>query len=387
MEPQFQVDFNGQQIQLQDVNRLGRLALTDDHVFTELFRLAPKGASVSRGVLPPTSDPLVVANGATGSIKVNPHRAFIGSLTAAGTDALKNYQDVRSSLTVHTGDTSLTTTITLLANSSGQDRWDLVYTKVLIDQSFDVQFRKIKSPTSGVVTDTPVPTYVQTTTAFGVVVGTPGAPPAWPTIISDADPVYYIPLAYVLVPNGFGSGSTVTTINQIAPLMRLAQAVGATNYSTATCHQDPTWRGTGTFLPQISGGESLFFWTGAAVGGVLDSRDWRGRLATWTACLGDPSLVWSGGSYPSGANRRFSLTAANSTVTFGVGQSFVVDSSGRAFIAALDDYEITATGSPHTNQTVIYVDMSDGQLKVGTLSGSPVYSWFVWINFGGKYPL
>src|SRR5689334_8947870 len=112
MENRFQHSLNGQSVQQADLNLLGETsALADDRVFAELFRMQPyDGATVRKGVLPfghsaSANAGLVVPNGATGSVLVNPLRAFVGSRTAVATSAKANWRDIRSALAV--GSTTL----------------------------------------------------------------------------------------------------------------------------------------------------------------------------------------------------------------------------------------------------------------------------------------
>jgi hypothetical protein len=96
------------------------------------------------------------------------------------------------------------------ANASGNPRWDLVYATIQVDSSaFATTPRRIKNPSSGAISNVSVPAYLASPVSVGVVAGTPGATPAFPALPADTTGQYNFPLAFVRVPNGFGSTTTV----------------------------------------------------------------------------------------------------------------------------------------------------------------------------------
>lgn len=416
MENQFKLDYNGQQVQQQDFATLGEAAgLADDRVFAELFRLQPfDGSTVRRGVLPFGNRgqgrvAMVAPNGATGSVSVSPFRAFIGSTTAVGTDAVKNWRDIRSTLCV--GSSALAQTVPLGANSSGNPRWDLIYAAVTPNVNGPSVTRKVKNPTSKVVTTTSVaPTLVSTVT-LGVTPGTPAASPDWPAAPTDAAGTYYIPLAYVRVPNGFAAGSTVlsTGVAEQAPVIALSRTTGGCNARIAdsqyteggaqlSAAKVQAWGATGTrpstYLPPSMGaGEQLIVVLDLTTGhesvannATLDSRDWRNRVCKFTAVVGvtNPGVTdfpWMRAGFQTAPAGGESSTSANVRVAFGVGQTFV--GSGTLYAASIDGNALVDMADGTTIS--VYCDLADsGKLKV-LYTGAPNCAVIFWIDFSAPF--
>ncbi len=109
-EPQFQLVDNGQEVQQADFDLLGQTSgLADDRVLAEFLRFPPYTGTVVKAIYPygtstSASAATVSAPGtASGSVLINPFRAIVGSRTAAATDALKSWRDVRSGVLVGGG--------------------------------------------------------------------------------------------------------------------------------------------------------------------------------------------------------------------------------------------------------------------------------------------
>ena len=323
MEDRYQHTLNGQSVVQADLNLLGETsALADDRVFAELFRMQPyDGSTVRKGILPYAhrasgAAALVEPIGATGAVIINPFRAFVGSRTAAEDDAKKNWRDIRSAICV--GENELPQAVTISANASGNPRWDLIYAAVAVDASTASVTRKRKDPTSKVVTAASVVTRLATTVTLGVEAGTASATPVWPSVPSDAGDVYYIPLAYIRVANGFGATSTVLPedIVEVAPCLAMSHASGVAaaepanqQYVVSTTRQQAWGAASGkrptTFIPPtFTGLHSLFIALDLADedagfhshldGAVLDNRDWRGRLCFWQAFVANDTLSAAG---------------------------------------------------------------------------------------------
>lgn len=407
MEKKFQLSNNGQQVQQDDINLLGETAgLADDRVLAELFRLSPRsGSTISRGIIPYThqtsaTSPLVGPNGASGSVIVRPFRAFIGSRTEEVDEARENWRDIRSALLVAEGDTSLTQSLSISANASGNPRWDLVLAAVAVDANSATVTRKVKDPTTKVIASASVVTTKVCTVTLSVVTGTPGATPAFPATPSDSGGTYYIPLCYIKVPNGFGASSTVSNYDILlnAPVLSLSSATGAMVLEVANQSYVPTaslrdfWSGTSrptAYMPStLHGGTSLLVNLIATLsnGTVLDSRDWRGRLNKFHALsVSSTSEVWTEGlqgwfpnCYPHGGadwqSRFFS----------GMGQTIYDDTSDKRFVAF-----IRGVDHPDQSDSIdigIYCDNADGgKLKVYIAGGSNAVTTFVWLDFSGVF--
>jgi hypothetical protein len=412
LEPQFQLEFNGQQVQQQDINLLGEVSgLADDRVFAELLRMTPFGALVSKGILPyghatSATEALVAPNGGTGSVLVRPFRAFVGSRTAAGTDARANWRDIRSGLSVAEGATSLDTTLNLAANASGDPRWDLVYAVVTVDALSSAIERKIKDVNTKVVNSQNVVVYKTTTVTLQVLQGTPAASPVWPTIPNDSGSTYKIPIAYVRIPNGFTSGSTVLTtdIAVQAPILRVG--IGGRGVSPASSHytvstsEQQSWGSTGTrklawIPPDLAAAETMLValdvtdfnpanWSHQN-NSVIDDRDWRGRIARTTLSanadttpFADCPFPWNVTELPSSG---FYVPNANSTVNYtshAVGSTLVPQqSTTRSTVVSWDNGSGWGVG--------LYVDHADsGKLKV-SITGTPGSSFLFVIDWFGPY--
>ncbi len=352
MAHRFRLDFDGQSVIQDDYNGLAEEASTsEDHVYAELFRLTPGVGSIARGVIPYGTSPMIVANGASGSVLVNPFRVVIGTRTAAASDAVANWQDIRSSLSIADGATALTTLVSLAANASGFTRWDAIYAAVTIDAVSTPTTRKVKNPGTAVVTDESVSVYSHTSVAIGSVAGTPLATPVFPTIPADAGDVYYVLLGYIRVPTGFGASSTVTNrnINESCHIIPLSATTGASTLrpanqsnidggtgisgaGTTSNNGDGTgtlkWTGTTTSRPMtympasMQGVESLMFvvdvgnassanWSHQSLAVLDNTRDWRNRICRWAAVVGTDAAASGQTPWGHPANHHLFSTSRN----------------------------------------------------------------------------
>lgn len=430
MESQFQLTLNGQQLQQQDVNLLGQVAgLADDRVFAELFRMVPfDGTNASKGILPyafsaAAATPTVVPNGATGTVAVNPFRAFVGSRTAVGTDATKNWRDVRSTIFIGSS-SSLSLAVALAANSSGSPRWDLVYAAITPDTNGPTVSRKVKDPATKVITTQSVVTALDTTVSIGVIAGTPATFPSFPALPSDAAGTYYIPLAYVRVPNGFNATTTVApvAIAEAAPVMRLSRAAGVRSMSVADQQYklsstfQQAWGSSGArsvhFIPpSLGAGEMVIVAVDLLSGvntnwshqndGVIDSRDWRGRLCRYDLAISvnsaGPPFKWNTspnemGSLPAITNESFSFAPPSSAVAHGYGQTFdpiytddgATAHAGHSLVAWVKGDNVGGSMAGGTS-VYIYCDHTDGgKLKLQVL-GLPTAAFLFWLDFTAPF--
>ncbi len=427
-EKKFQLQEDGQAVLQEDFNLLGETsALSDDRVFAELFRITPEsGGTITKGILPyghRTSGhvALIAPNGASGSVLVQPFRALVGSRTAALTEARENWRDIRSGLSVAEGDTSLTQTVTLAANASGNPRWDAIYAVVDIDNDSATVVRKVKSPTTSVVADTSVSVTKTTDVTIAVATGTPGASPARPSIPADSATTFYIILAYVRVPTGFTAGSTVlkADVNTVASTIVISSTTGATSVEPANFHYNSTisapatWGSSGArpkmvIPPSMTGGKSLFFAltpndTVALTNGmVLDDRDWRGRIckfmitcSTATAAgasyvfpwLGDAAVVHNGAPCATLSNQLFAV--GSNFVVSGMGQTLRTDYLGSTAdkrYAAYADRTQLAGLAASVSDIGVYCDSADGgKLKLYIGGAALTYIFMIWIDFSAPF--
>jgi hypothetical protein len=441
MEQQFTITIDGQEVRSDDLNLLGQISgLADDKMFAELFRLPGSGAPssgiypIAKWIMPhlgwsvnngtPFSagmpvqgnkDIVAVSLVANATIAVLPFRAFVGSRTQYITDAKLNVYDIRSCVhTVTSGQNY--EPLTISANASGNARIDLIYALVNIDvDNASTVTRKIKNPSTKVVTTQSIANSKVTTVTIGRVQGTPSATPAVPVLPTDSGNNYYIPLAYVRVPNGFTSGSTVgaADILNIAPVPILSPTTGAnvTRVASSNCRPDPlgyastvsstrlaTWANTGTTSPfwvqsAVSGQETVYIAidnTGATADlrshntneTVDASIDWRNRIVDYIAYATDTNeYAWSQGAtgdvFPSATAGNSGGLGVGATGTHtghvGFGQSFVADNvtlspalpADSRILVDLNQTSMGTTGLwPSGNRLVLYTTGSDGRLFI-----------------------
>lgn len=421
-ESKFKLDFNGQQVQKQDLELLGEVSgLADDRVFAELLRMPPyNGSTISRGILPyyatGVSSATVAPSGASGKVRVNPFRALIGSRTSVNTDPKTNLRDIRSTIAVGplvSGTGTLYTTLSIAANASGNPRWDLICAAVTVDANGASTTRKVKDPATKLVTDQLVAVTTETTVALSVVTGTPAASPDWPAVPADAAGTYYIPLAYVRVPNGFNATSTVATtdICDVAPVIPIARTSGAVNIQIADQHftkdgsiitaaARQAWGSSGTrpsvYMPgTMVGGEELLVYIDLVTpvhtnDMVVDSRDWSKRLCQFSVtCAALEPPPWQAGiGVPNAFQSPPTLSAADNGVLTGFGQSMKAEGpmANGAFVAYAAGNQLKDASD--TSTFGLYVDFNDsGKLKFWYDAANPPGSVriFFWLKFTAPF--
>jgi hypothetical protein len=414
LESTFQLALDGQAVQKSDLDTLGETAgLADDRVLASLFALAPlSGSTVSRGILPLTSSPLIAPNGATGSVKVNAFRAFVGSRTAEASDARENLRGIRSGLSVAAGASAIAATVVLGPNASGQPRWDLVYATVTPDAPSSTVTRKVTSTVDGAITSQPVAPFKVTTVTLAVAAGTPSATPDWPALPADPAGAYRIPLGYVLVPDAFDATDTVNApdIAITAPVLAVSDSTGAcatepANTTTAlTAAEQHAWAAgfrPARYMPStMTGGSSLIvpidLTTGAvshASGAVVDSRDWRNRVfqAAVSVSAGTAKFAWVPGGAASDnvpdaiVEVFYPPSATGNYVAMAMGQTVKQDDVTPAQTVVCRAAPGTIAGMPAGSRIDLYVDHADGgKLKV-FYTGAPNCRAFFWIHFSGVF--
>ncbi len=410
MEKQYQILNDGQELSEDDLESIGeQCGLADDRVFAEFLRMpVALSTQVARCVIPYTENSMVGdfrpyfhtldivrTNGASGKVRVNPIRAYVGSRTLVASDPKENWRDIRSAVLV--GSTTLHTEIALSANSSGNARWDLVYAVISPDANEATVSRKVKNPSTGVITSVSVSVNKVTSISVSKVTGTPSGTPALPTLPADGGGNYYIPLAYVRVPNGFNASSTVLSdwILHQAPHIPISHVTGVatampassnrevvtavTDSTTLTTTRVATWGSTGTkpnyyLPPQMLGEETIWIaidatdasaanWSHADESVVDDSRTWENRVFTWQAFCNVGDFAWT---FPGNDHTPSAVSGSSAS---GFGQSFEIDTTtttadGMA-IMIVDNTTLPGLGSGRTVK--LYID-SNGDLAV-TISG------------------
>jgi hypothetical protein len=409
MENKFLLQQNGQEVQQADFNVLGDSSgLADDRVLAELVRLAAyDGSNVTRGIMPygavapgaPGQGGLNVATapfapvtsgGANGSVNIYPFRAFVGSRTAIGaTSQTPNWRDIRSTVFTTNSATNLYQTFAIAANAAGNPRWTLVYAQISPDANGPAISRFVKDPVTGAEGAQSIVTTLVTKVVIGNVDGAAGASPTFPAAPADAGGNYYIPLAYIRVPNGFVAGSTVgvNDIYEVAPIIQLSPTTGTTRCSPANginttggeLQTRIPWPASGNrpgpyMPPSMTGMESRFFGlqlgTGLtasiANGDTIDqSIDWRNRFFwCWAVAVGGASsLLAQDPAATSGTN----VPSAGTPIYVSMGQTFQTDPAAISGVAKLLIVRVTPTqlaGLGAASQIDVWVDPSTGAMRV-----------------------
>ncbi len=425
-EKQYVIETNGTAVYQDDLNLLGESAgLADDRVFAEFFRMSPTGLGTSneKGILPTGyrqggDTATIVPGAANGSVSIRPFRAIVGPDSAASDDAEK-WRGMRSGMYLGSSSPDASTT-SISANVSGDPRWDLVYA-VLTPAAEVTETRRIKDPTTKVIAATSVTIYTHATVTIGVVVGTPhSTAPDLPTLPSDAAGAYYIPLAYIRVPNGHGSGSTIpeAAIYEVMPVVRPHRSSGASSLSVATESNKAAgsalttarirlWGAGGTrpeyyVPPSMGGSDSLFValdmdalsstsWSHQDDGIVDSSRDWRNRIFKVTVVAGQGNFCWTQTTgtdltqVPSPAPLAAAAAACHE-----IGQSFtgvnpvtVADDGTRRHIMVVDPTKLTAMAA--TSVVTLYVNGSTGALHMKNYTAVPTCRFMIWIDATGPF--
>ena len=447
-EPIVAPSVDGQEVQLADVDNIGAVAgLADDRVLAELLRLTPyDGTNVYKAIIPystaqspttlvpvgaPTSAPIVQPNGASGSVLINPFRAVVGSRNTPSAapspnpavnyqaDTLANWRDIRSGIFVNPVGSSLAYAIALAANSSGNPRFDLIYATVAVDGNGPSVSRRVKNPSTGSIATQSVPAYLTSAVTVNVVQGTAGSNPALPSLPSDSSGNYCIPLAYVWVPNGFTSTSTVNT-KDIRPstfgssglaISRVIDPFESFRVEPASANNDqssnlyvqpsgpfawvtgpgrpgvfmpPTWVGGRQIIAEIDvSNATTGNWSHQTTGVVDASMDWRKRMVL-TFCQGGANTF---GNDSSGGNDRTPLGIATAgqqnwqmANTFAADANYVASSSTLISETNANNSSVAAAAT-----VALYVSQTDGSLRV-YITGTPTCRLFFWIMATAQFP-
>ena len=393
MESQFQLTMNGQAVTRGDLNLMGETAaLADDRILAELLRMDPYASStISRGIL--SNSPLFKDASTSHTMYVNPFRAIIGSRT--DTTALLNWRDIRSAVFAGSN-------VDLAANSSGHSRWDLVYAKVSLAVPSSPMSVKVKDTSTGQVTTQSLATQLTSSVTVLVVTGTPGTTPAKPALPSDdlTNHYYYIPLAYVMVFNGY----TTSALDgyqtwEIAPCLSLSPNTGTTSLAPANeqykvggtvdtnqpWNASAAWQKPPAYLPSTMVGKVerlivLDFLNNPASHVahdiVDDSIDWNNRLFKWIAYASGTTPVFA---WEKSATTNVVPSIAG-TPLVGMGQSFVDDATAPC-VFSVSNSTLPGISSGSASIT-IYCE--GHKLKVVT-SGSPSGRVFIWLEATGQY--
>lgn len=432
MEPKYQVTENGQEVRISDIESMStNAARADDRVLWELFRQVPYNVagptkyvwtSGVDGWSPgaDNSTALVHPSPLDGRIRVAPFRAAVSSL-----DTSTNMERVRGIRSGYhkPGTSSGWTLVALSANGSSDPRWTLLYAALTPDTDGDITTVVKQDVSSGAVSAISVVLNTKTTVTLGTVNGTAAASPTYPSLPADAAGVYYIPLAYILVPGSYNSGTVLDreAIYEVAPVASLHSATGGTTSRPA----NQQWAVGGTVDTNQAGSDAAasLYRPGAYVpptmvgreerliliqnaleplshndGDVVDdSCDWRFRYFEWTATAEDGNTVAD--AFPSDrrvTSTNFVSSAWNSlvgtTVAHGVGQSFQDDTTKGAIFSVADGHGAACVlrgtylskiggGSDYV---MIYVRDTDGALVV-KFSGSPDAQILIRLRATGPY--
>lgn len=447
MEKQFTITIDGQEIRDADWNLLGLSGLVDDKVFAEMFRFPGAGgdASIAKWIIPHLgwtvtagipiqnwTDIVAISGTNNGSVAVLPFRAVMGSRIGYLTDAKQNAQEVRTTIhNIPAGQLSRSVG-PFASNATGNPRIDLVYAAVTPDVASSTVSRKVKNPSTKVVTTQLVSVSKETTVTISIAAGTAAASPVPPAMPSDAAGTYYIPLAYVRIPDGFSGTSTVaySDIINIAPIPNLSPTTGANVTRPASSISKVGSLGYNSSLPTAqltawaqSGAVPSWMWPAAVVGQttlylgvdntnassgnrshntgaiVDDSANWNNRIFDWTvwyATTGTPYAFAQGATgyvMPSCNQNGPTLstdTAVPSCSVVGVGQSFVTEATyshgltleagARPIMILNASNSLVFTGF---DEFVLYVAPS-GALKAGS-SGQLPAKLFIKINASSAF--
>lgn len=435
METKYQVQENGQEVRTTDIASMStNAARADDRVLWELFRLVPYnsggptkyvwtyGADTWAAQNGDNSTALVHPDPAAGRLRVRAFRAAVSS-----TDLSSNIERVRGIRSGYLlpGTTSGWTTQSLSANASGDPRWTLLYAALTPDTNGDTATVVKQDVSSGTISAVSVVLNTKTTVTLGTVDGTAAASPTYPAIPADAAGVYYIPLAYILIPAGFSVATILDpeAIYEVAPVITLNTATGGASVRPA--NQQWAEGGTvdvnqsgsdaaastfrpGAYLPSTMVGEEVrriliqnhLAPLSHADGDVVDdSCDWRFRFFEWSAFAKTGNTAAAGfasdrrttgtSPVPSAWNSEYGV----STI-MGMGQSFVDDTGVGAVFAVADGNGVAAilkggtSGASAiggaTDIIMLYVRNTDGALIV-KYNGTPDAQVYVTLRASAPY--
>jgi hypothetical protein len=238
MEPKVQLALNGQGVNQEDFNAIGRqAAMNAEYIWAQLLRLAPPGSgsgfTPARGIIPSGGQAhpagtysefhrkgLLGPSGANDAkIVVQPFVAVVGSTTNEATtpadahdlttdgprDAMREIR-----LAPHYGQVGkLFQTEIQIPAPAGNNRWDVIYAKVDIDQPDTAEARYVKTGDTAVTSEN-VSVTARTKVTIERAGGTEATNPVKPAIPSDGGGTYYILLGYYFV----AAAHTLTTAIQ-----------------------------------------------------------------------------------------------------------------------------------------------------------------------------
>lgn len=433
METQYQHIENGQEVRQQDINSMSEnAALADDRALWELLRLLPYDAGgPQKAILPygvdgwakpgtDNSTATVHPDPAGGRVRVRAFRAIVSSLDS--TDNLERVRGIRSGY--YTPASAGFTPYTISANGSSDPRWTLLYAKIEPDKDGDTADVKKRDKTTGTVsTVAGVVINKKTTVSLGTADGTASATPTRPAIPADAAGAYYIPLAYILVPASFASGTVLERerIHEATPCITQNSATGVMSMrpanqqwtvgGTVDTNQDgdaatPIFRPGAYLPPTMVGGEQRLILVQnhlaplSHVDGdvVDDSCDWRFRYFHWVAVAKGGNTAAS--AFPS--DRQVTgalvlgsafLSTMGSYMAIGMGQSFVDDTNVSVNFTTTDGNgaAIVVTGSSmsqlggSSNGIMIYVRDTDGALVIKKSASAPDVQILFWLTATAPY--
>lgn len=412
MEKQIALSFVGQQVTKDDIDTMGETAaLADDRVFAELFALE----NLQKAVL--CRDPSIVriTNQATGAIEVAPFRAFIGSRGSEATDPRAFHIDARSGICVGTTTRETAFTIAPIAPGGPDEkyRWDLVYAAITVNATGSATVRKVKSPTSGVVTAESVPPYYRATCTVAVSTGTVAvaADPVRPTLPADTASTFYVALAYI----GRRNTEAILYPDQILEVAPMAQlqnqtsgpanshhTIGGSVLTSAALNDWPKdFNRPRVYLPQSFGKkiETVFFAARLRTGNpshtdgqIIDTRDWRKRIVRWsgyvqTSSTDAYSFAWEKSTHtvkptPYGNDGYLDIDDGSvSEFVAGMGETFCTDLTG---VRDPTVANIVYGATPAPVVATIVCDRTTGNLRLN-YTGTPNVIFFLWMDFLSPY--
>jgi hypothetical protein len=423
MDDQFQMQQDGTELTPEDLNGLGEVSgLGDDRLLADLVQLIEgSGPAAEKGVFPyaaavspgsPTTysglvQPSAVGNG---SVYVLPFRAAVG----AHIPGVDPQVGLRTGKFVGVGPVEPIQLVTL-DDTVTNNRVDLIYARVDVDLDAATVTREIKSATGSISTQS-VSVIKNTVVSLAVAKGTETASPTRPNLPADADPVFYIPLAYIWLTHPHTSSSTIVKrqIEEVAPFLGANHGrMGTANagpcvqlYGTAFHANDP-WTVSHrpeAFLASSMGG-MVHRWVGLdqenqisvpiSTSLVLDdSIDWRNRLF-WSRVQGRKGgasvrLAWADATLnPGEIVPSDEEDTANTLSTFeGFGQSFQDDGAFTGdfgqVVYVTNSEMACMTGASALG---IHVNLGTGALEVETNGTGAVCSLFFWIMATGQMKL
>lgn len=421
MQTKQQIVTNGQELQTSDFNAVAAIAATvDDVVFSELLRVPAFGATVTgvvngvyRGVMPFSSRGNAVGASspqagfvrpvtASGGVTLLPFRAVVGP--RGSSDAAAFYRDIRTVL-YDPGVLPLSTPIpaSFAANNdpSHHTRWDLLYATVMVDADQAADTRYVKDPSTKLVSQQSIVTQVATTISISIQTGTPTLFPTFDAAPNDPVGGFVIPLAYVRIPYGFTTVSSIldSDICEIAVVCpRPGEALPCDQCSTTSGNlstEQVNWGISGTrttsFMPQSmsTGQESRFVpldlldassanWNIQTTDVVDSSIDWRNRIfKVWASVNNNAAAKWawdptSASTTATPNNAAVDQCIVQMTAAMGNSSIFYLDHTVCSLINAGASVQLT-------------VDNVSGNMKFSA-TGTPLAKVFIWIEASGQFP-